>query len=92
MFCYAGTKIVQHEQICAEVLHIQTKEAVRDMNYIVINLICLLLSFSSIYPDMGEKAYTETVTGETTINGLKIEEHTITAYYRGEEELVKGRI
>ena len=59
------------------------------MNYIVINLICLLLSFGSIYPDMGEKAYTETVTGETTINGLKIEEHTITAYYRGEEELVK---
>lgn len=59
------------------------------MNYIVINLICLLLSFSSIYPDMGEKAYTETVTGETTINGLKIEEHTITAYYRGGEELVK---
>ena len=60
------------------------------MNQIIINLICLLLSFSnSMCSDMERKAYVETVTSETTINGLNIQEHTISAYYRKEGEFVQ---
>ena len=60
------------------------------MNQIIINLICLLLSFSnSMCSDMEGKGYIETVSNETTINGLKIQEHTIRSYYRKEGEFVQ---
>ncbi len=60
------------------------------MNYIVIKLFCLLLSFDSVYPAIGEKAYVETVSAETMINSLEIEEHTITACYCTDEEFAKA--